>query len=107
VKTSNPTLETFLDYYVLGTSQQDRGIIGVVNSRSMRYAEFRTSMGDKRNASQILVCKPDRDWGVDMRIILKWTIKKYDVRVWTGCSWFRIGKMVLNFLLFLFRPFKV
>jgi len=28
---------------------------------------------------------------VDRRIILKWIFKKWDVGVWTGLSWLRIG----------------
>jgi len=31
------------------------------------------------------------DSGVDGRIILRWIFRKWDVGVWTGSSWFRIG----------------
>ena len=31
------------------------------------------------------------DPGVDGRIILIWIFRKWDVGVWTGSSWFRIG----------------
>jgi len=31
------------------------------------------------------------DQGVDGRIILRWTFRKWDVGVWTGSSWLRIG----------------
>jgi hypothetical protein len=29
--------------------------------------------------------------GVDGRIILRWIYRKWDVGVWTGSSWLRIG----------------
>jgi len=32
------------------------------------------------------------DPGVDGRIILRWIFRKWDVGVWTGSSWLRIGK---------------
>jgi len=31
--------------------------------------------------------------GVDGRIILRWIFRKWDVGVWTGSSWLRIGKV--------------
>jgi hypothetical protein len=33
----------------------------------------------------------ERDPGVDGRIILRWIFRKWDVGVWTGSSWLRIG----------------
>jgi len=34
---------------------------------------------------------PFEDPGVDGRILLRWTIRKWDVGAWTGSSWLRIG----------------
>ena len=31
------------------------------------------------------------DTGIDRRIILRWIFRKWDVGVWTGSSWLRIG----------------
>ena len=31
------------------------------------------------------------DAGVDGRIILRWILRKWDVGVWTGSSWLRVG----------------
>ena len=32
--------------------------------------------------------------GVNRKIIIKWIFRKWDVRVWTGSSWLRIGTVV-------------
>jgi len=34
------------------------------------------------------------DPGVDGRIILRWIFRKWNVGVWTGSSWLRIGTVV-------------
>jgi len=34
--------------------------------------------------------------GVDGGIILRWIFRKWDVEVWTGSSWLRIGTGVGN-----------
>jgi hypothetical protein len=32
-----------------------------------------------------------KDSGLDGRIILRWILRKWDVGVWTGSSWLKIG----------------
>jgi hypothetical protein len=52
-------------------------------------------MGERRGVYKVLVGKPERDHlgdqCVDGRIILKLVFMTWDLGVWTGSSWFRIG----------------
>jgi len=53
-------------------------------------------MGEGRGMYRVLVGKPEgknhlEDSGTDGRIILRWNFRKWDVGVWTGSSWLRIG----------------
>jgi hypothetical protein len=47
-------------------------------------------MGERRGIYRVLVEKPEgkRPLG---RIILKWIFRNWNVGVWTGSSWLRIG----------------
>jgi hypothetical protein len=54
-----------------------------------------TRKGDRRGVHRLLVESPEgkRPLGrtsVDERAILKWILKKYDWRAWTGLIWLRI-----------------
>jgi hypothetical protein len=61
----------------------------------MGWAGHVESMGERRGVYRVLVGKPEgkRPLGtsVDGRIILRWIFRKWDVGVWTGSSWGRIG----------------
>jgi hypothetical protein len=53
-------------------------------------------MGVRRVVYRVLVGKPEerdhlRDSGVDGKIILCWVFMKWDMGLWTGSSWLRIG----------------
>ena len=70
-------------------------IVRVIKSRRMSWAGHVARMGERRGVYRILVGKPDgkRPLGRPKRgrIILRWTFRKWDVGVWTGSSWLRIG----------------
>jgi len=38
-----------------------------------------------------------RDPGMDGRTILRWVFRKWDVGLWTGSSWLRIGQVAGTF----------
>jgi len=53
-------------------------------------------MGERRGIYMVLVGKPEgknhlRDPGVNGRIIFRWVLRKWDVGLWIGSSWLRIG----------------
>ena len=53
-------------------------------------------MGKRKGVYRVLVGEPEGrshlgDPDVDGRIILRWIFRKWDVGVWTGSSWLRIG----------------
>jgi hypothetical protein len=53
-------------------------------------------MWEKRGLYRVLVGKPEGktplgDPGVDGKIILRWIFRNWDLGVWTGSSWLRIG----------------
>ena len=71
-------------------------IVRVIKSRRMRWAGQVARTGEGRDVYRVFVGKPGGkiplgDPGVDGRIILRWIFRKWDVGVWTGSSWLRIG----------------
>jgi hypothetical protein len=44
-----------------------------------------------RSVNRVLVGKHLGDPSIDGRIILRWIFRKWDVEVWTGSSWLKIG----------------
>ena len=71
-------------------------IFRVIKSRRMKWAAHVARMVEKRGAYRVLggnLRERDHleDSGVDGRIILRWIFRKWDVEVWTGSRWLRIG----------------
>ena len=71
-------------------------IVRVIKSRRMRWAGQVARMVEKRGANRVLVGKPGErdhwgDLGVDGWIILEWISRRWDMGIWTGLAWPRIG----------------
>ena len=66
----------------------------VIKPRRMRWAAHVARMG-RGEACSVLVGKLERDhWGhpsLDWKIIMRWIFRKWEVSVWTGSGWLRIG----------------
>ena len=72
-------------------------IVLVIKSRRMRWAGYVARMGERGEAYTEFwwgnLRERDHlgDPGVDGRIALRWIFRKWDVGVWTGSSWLKIG----------------
>jgi hypothetical protein len=70
-------------------------IVRVIKSRRMKWAGLVGRMGEGRCVYRFLwgnLRERDQwgDPGVDGRIILRWTFRKWGVGIWTGSSWLRL-----------------
>jgi hypothetical protein len=71
-------------------------IIGVIKSRRMRWAGHVARIGERRGVYSFLwgnLRERDHleDSGVEGRIILRRIFRKWDVGIWTGSIWLRLG----------------
>jgi hypothetical protein len=71
-------------------------IVWVIKSRIIRWVGYVARMGRGRVYTGLWWGNMGErehleDRGVDGRIILRWIFRKWDVGVWTGLSWLRIG----------------
>jgi len=73
-----------------------QNIMRVIKSRRMRWAGHVARMGEGKGVFKVLVGKPKGKRplgrpGADGRIIVRWIFRKWNVGIWTGSSWRRIG----------------
>jgi hypothetical protein len=71
-------------------------IVRVLNSRRMKLAGHVARVEERRGVYRVLLGnlrEKDhlKDPVVDGRIVLSWIFRNWDVGVWTGSSWLRIG----------------
>ena len=73
-------------------------IVRVINSKRMSWAGHVARIRERGEAYTGLLWENRRerdhmgDPDVDGKIILRWIFRKWDVRLWTGSGWLRIGK---------------
>ena len=68
--------------------------VQVIKSRRMTWAGHVARMGEAYTGFWWGNLRERDHWGnpgVDGRIILRWIFTKWDVGVWTGSSWLRVG----------------
>jgi hypothetical protein len=71
-------------------------IVRVIKIEKKEMGSTCGAYGEERGVYRVLVGKPEgkRPWGdtgLDGRIILRRIFRKWDVGVWTGLSWLRVG----------------
>jgi len=71
-------------------------MVRVIKSRRTRWVGHVARMGVRKGVYRVLWGNlRERDhWGepdVGGKIILRWIFSKWDLEVWTGSSWLRIG----------------
>ena len=79
-------------YEELNDLYSSPNIFRVIKSRRMSWAGHVARMGGEEKCIQGYggeTCGKDRS--VDGRILIRWISGKWDVGVWTGSSWLRIG----------------
>jgi hypothetical protein len=74
----------------------------VIKLRKMRWAENVAHMGDRRGVVGFRRGNLREKYhlevpGAEGRLILGWIFRKWDVGIWTGSSWLRIGRVGGNF----------
>jgi hypothetical protein len=62
---------------------------GVTKSKNIG-AGYVSCMGELKNVYKILVGKPEGRHSIDEMTILKWILRKKDLRMWIGFIWLRI-----------------
>jgi len=85
-----------LNNKVLNDLYSSSNIVRVIKSRRMRWAGHVARMGEERGCiGSWWGNRRERDrWGdlgVDGWIILKWISRRWEVGMWTGLDWHRIG----------------